>query len=48
VAKIAGKPLHHLLAQRYRVGKVSDRVFCYVGGGWYFPGRWPFLRQRGV
>ena len=37
VAKIAGKPLHHLLAQRYRVGKVSDRVFCYVGGGWYFP-----------
>ena len=31
VAKIAGKPLHHLLAQRYRVGKVSDRVFCYVG-----------------
>jgi L-alanine-DL-glutamate epimerase-like enolase superfamily enzyme len=37
VAKIAGKPLHHLLAQRYRAGKVSDRVFCYVGGGWYFP-----------
>ena len=39
VAKIAGKPLHHLLAQRYRAGKVSDRVFCYVGGGWYFPGQ---------
>ena len=39
VAKIAGKPLHHLLAQRYGAGKVSDRVFCYVGGGWYFPGQ---------
>jgi L-alanine-DL-glutamate epimerase-like enolase superfamily enzyme len=39
VAKIAGKPLHRLLAERYSGGKVADKVFCYVGGGWYFPGQ---------
>jgi L-alanine-DL-glutamate epimerase-like enolase superfamily enzyme len=39
VAKIAGKPLHRLLAERYGDGKVAGRVFCYVGGGWYFPGQ---------
>jgi D(-)-tartrate dehydratase len=39
VAKIAGKPLHRLLAERYSAGKARDRVFCYVGGGWYFPGQ---------
>ncbi len=39
VAKIAGKPLHRLLAERYNGGRVADKVFCYVGGGWYFPGQ---------
>src|SRR3954447_9226236 len=39
VAKIAGKPLHRLLAERYSGGKVADKVFCYVGGGWYAPGQ---------
>jgi len=39
VAKIAGKPLHRLLAERYSEGKAARRVFCYVGGGWYFPGQ---------
>jgi D(-)-tartrate dehydratase len=39
VAKIAGKPLHRLLAERYSEGKALRRVFCYVGGGWYFPGQ---------
>ena len=39
VGKIAGKPLHRLLAERYSGGKVPERVFCYVGGGWYFPGQ---------
>lgn len=38
-AKIAGKPLHRLLAERYNGGEVAQRVFCYVGGGWYFPGQ---------
>src|SRR5436305_14602291 len=39
VAKIAGKPLHRLLAERYNAGRVASRVFCYVGGGWYAPGQ---------
>jgi L-alanine-DL-glutamate epimerase-like enolase superfamily enzyme len=39
VAKIAEKPLHRVLAERYNGGKVSERVFCYVGGGWYLPGQ---------
>ena len=39
VAKIAGKPLHRLLAERYNGGHIAQRVFCYVGGGWYFPGQ---------
>src|SRR5580693_9380611 len=39
VAKIAGKPLHHLLAERYNDSKSATKVFCYVGGGWYAPGQ---------
>jgi L-alanine-DL-glutamate epimerase-like enolase superfamily enzyme len=39
VAKIAEKPLHRLLADRYSGGRVSEKVFCYVGGGWYRPGQ---------
>ena len=39
VAKIAGLPLHRLLAERYSGGKAADKVFCYVGGGWYAPGQ---------
>jgi len=39
VAKIAGKPLHRLLAERCNDGKVADKVLCYVGGGWYAPGK---------
>jgi D(-)-tartrate dehydratase len=39
VAKIAGKPLHRVLAERYNGGKTADKVFCYVGGGWYAPGQ---------
>jgi D(-)-tartrate dehydratase len=39
VAKIAEKPLHQLLAERYGDGKVARRIFCYVGGGWYWPGQ---------
>jgi L-alanine-DL-glutamate epimerase-like enolase superfamily enzyme len=38
MAKIAGVPLHRLLAERYNGGKVVHEVFCYVGGGWYLPG----------
>jgi D(-)-tartrate dehydratase len=39
VAKIAAKPLHRLLAERYNGGKVATKIFCYVGGGWYAPGQ---------
>src|SRR4051812_15132825 len=39
VAKIADKPLHRVLAERYNGGKAADKVFCYVGGGWYLPGQ---------
>ena len=39
LAKIAEKPLHVLLAERFNGGKTADKVFCYVGGGWYGPGK---------
>jgi D(-)-tartrate dehydratase len=39
VAKIAGQPLYRLLAERFNNGKMPDKVFCYVGGGWYWPGQ---------
>ncbi len=39
VAKIAGKPLHRVLAEKYNDGKFIDKVPCYVGGGWYQPGK---------
>ena len=39
VAKIAEKPLHRLLAERYNGGKIAEKAFCYVGGGWYAPGK---------
>jgi D(-)-tartrate dehydratase len=39
VAKITDQPLHRVLAERYSAGRLSDKVFCYVGGGWYWPGQ---------
>jgi L-alanine-DL-glutamate epimerase-like enolase superfamily enzyme len=39
VAKIADRPLHVLLAERFNGGKTAQKVFCYVGGGWYAPGK---------
>jgi L-alanine-DL-glutamate epimerase-like enolase superfamily enzyme len=39
VAKIASQPLHCVLAERYNGGRTARDVFCYVGGGWYLPGR---------
>jgi len=37
VAKIEGKPLHRLLAQRFGNGESDERVFIYAAGGYYFP-----------
>ena len=39
VAKIENKPLHAVLAERFSGGKIPSSVFCYVGGGWYWPGQ---------
>ena len=39
VAKIAGMPLHELLAQRYGDGNADPRVFVYAAGGYYYPGK---------
>jgi L-alanine-DL-glutamate epimerase-like enolase superfamily enzyme len=38
VAKIAGKPLFRLLADRYGV-VANPRVFVYAAGGYYYPGK---------
>jgi L-alanine-DL-glutamate epimerase-like enolase superfamily enzyme len=39
VAKIAGKPLFQLLAERYGNGRPNRRVFVYAAGGYYYPGK---------
>lgn len=41
VAKIEGKPLHRLLAERYRGGVSDDTVSVYAAGGYYYPGKGP-------
>ena len=38
-AKIAGLPLHALLAKIYNKNNKLYKVPCYVGGGWYEPGK---------
>jgi D(-)-tartrate dehydratase len=38
VAKIAGKPLFRLLADRYGA-TANPRVFVYAAGGYYYPGK---------
>src|SRR5215469_5585611 len=39
VAKIEGKPLFQLLAERYGNGRPNRRVFVYAAGGYYYPGK---------
>ncbi|VFR16293.1 mandelate racemase/muconate lactonizing enzyme family protein [plant metagenome] len=39
VAKIEGKPLYKLLAERYRNGVADDKVWVYAAGGYYYPGK---------
>jgi L-alanine-DL-glutamate epimerase-like enolase superfamily enzyme len=39
VAKIAGKPLFQILAERYGKGSPNRRVFVYAAGGYYYPGK---------
>src|SRR5438132_10473376 len=39
IAKIAGKPLFRLLAERHGDGRVDETVFVYAAGGYYYPGK---------
>lgn len=39
VAKIEGKPLFQLLADRYGNGQANRKVFVYAAGGYYYPGQ---------
>ena len=39
VAKIEGKPLYQLLAERYGDGTPNPHVFVYAAGGYYYPGK---------
>src|SRR3546814_20468549 len=39
VAKIEGKPLWRLLAERYNDGAYDETVMVYPGGGYYYPGK---------
>ena len=39
VAKIAERPLHRLLADRYGGGQADAKVWVYAAGGYYYPGK---------
>ena len=39
IAKIEGKPLYRLLADRYHQGVADEEVFVYAAGGYYYPGK---------
>ncbi|MFZ9181654.1 MAG: enolase C-terminal domain-like protein [Hylemonella sp.] len=39
VAKIQDRPLHAVLADKYNSAQVHHQIPCYVGGGWYAPGK---------
>jgi L-alanine-DL-glutamate epimerase-like enolase superfamily enzyme len=39
VAKVEGRPLYRVLADRYRGGTADERVFVYAAGGYYAPGK---------
>lgn len=39
VAKIEGRPLYRVLADRYRGGIADDKVWVYAAGGYYYPGK---------
>jgi D(-)-tartrate dehydratase len=47
VAKIEGKPLYRLLADRYHGGVAAESVYVYAAGGYYYPGKdIPMLREE--
>ncbi len=38
-AKIAGLPLHAFISKKYNKRNNKEKILCYVGGGWYEPGK---------
>jgi D(-)-tartrate dehydratase len=39
VAKVQEQPLYRVLADRYRHGRIDEKVFVYAAGGYYHPGK---------
>lgn len=39
VAKVEGKPLYRLLAERFHGGEYDEEVYVYAAGGYYYPGK---------
>ncbi len=39
VAKIDGRPLYRVLAERFNGGVADDKVWVYAAGGYYYPGK---------
>ena len=39
VAKIEGRPLYRVLADRYNNGRADANVYVYAAGGYYYPGK---------
>jgi D(-)-tartrate dehydratase len=47
VAKIDGRPLYRVLADRYNNGQADPDVYVYAAGGYYYPGKdYNALRQE--
>jgi L-alanine-DL-glutamate epimerase-like enolase superfamily enzyme len=47
VAKIEGKPLYQLLAERFSASRVDPSVYVYAAGGYYYPSKdRPSLRNE--
>lgn len=39
IAKVEGKPLYQVLADRYHDGVANEDIFVYAAGGYYYPGK---------
>lgn len=46
VAKMEGKPLYRVLADRYNNGRADPDVYVYAAGGYYYPGKDHAALQR--
>src|SRR5258708_27362856 len=48
LAKIADKPLHRVLAERFNDAKVAGKGFCYGGGSGWWPVNTTWHREDGL